>query len=359
MPLVPALPPAAEQVQPITPDAAYAQGVAARRAGRDAEAAALLAGVVRARPDHVDARLNLGLALLALDRLDEAERELEAVVERAPAYADAHLALARIAQRRGDRPTAQQRLARTEALQPGGADAAALRAALERGSEPRWRLDMTVAESDLSGGLSPWRETTLSLTRRLDDRTSVGASVEHTERFGRSDTYLEAVGGRRFGWGGGYVALGGTPDADYRPELALRGGLEAPVGGGFAATLDGSVARFPVGTIRSLQPGLQWTGLSERLTLGARWINTWDETGERQDGYAVRGALTVHPRLTLRAGFADAPETSEGVTTQVVSRSLGVEFGLTERLTLRLNGVDEDRGAYDRREIGVGLGWRF
>lgn len=359
MPILPALPPAVEQVQPASPDQAYAQGVALRRAGRDAEAAALFAEVLRQRPADVDARLNLGLSLLALGRLDAAERELNTVVEQAPAYADAHIALARIAQRRGDRAEAERRLALAEAARPGDPAVAALRTQLAAPEEPRARIDLSAAESDLSQGLSPWRQVVVGAARRLDDRTTLSASADWTERFDRTDLYLEAGVAHRWSWGATTLSLGGTPDADYRPELSVRGGVERAVGAGWAVTLDGSLSRYPVGTVSSLQPGVQWSDASGRVQLGARWINTWDETDARQTGYALRGAFAVTPRLTLRAGYADAPETDQGITIPVVSHSLGLEFAATERVTVRLNVLDEDRGAFDRREIGLGLGWRY
>lgn len=359
MPILPALPPAAEQVQPATPDQAYARGVALRGEGRNAEAAALFAEVLRQRPADIDARLNLGLALLALGRLDDAERELGTVVEQAPAYADAHIALARIAQRRGDRAAAERRLALAEAARPGDPAVAALRTQLATPKEPRTRIDVSVAESDLSQGLNPWREVMVGIARRLDDRTTLSASADWTERFDRTDLYLEAGVGHRWSWGGTTLSLGGTPDADYRPELSVRAGVERPVGTGWAVTLDGSLSRYPVGTVSSLQPGVQWSDASERIQLGARWINTWDETDARQTGYALRGAFAVTSRLTLRAGYADAPETDQGITIPVVSYSLGLDYAATERVTVRLNALDEDRGAFDRREIGLGLGWRY
>ena len=199
----------------------------------------------------------------------------------------------------------------------------------------------------------------VGVARRLDERTTLSGSADWTERFGRTDLHVEAGVARRWSWGATTLSVGGTPDADYRPELSVRGGLERPVGAGWAVTLDGSLSRYPVGTVSSLQPGVQWSDASGRIQLGARWVNTWDENDARQSGYALRGAFAVHPRLTLRAGFADAPETDQGVTIPVVSRSLGLEFAATERVTVRLNLLDEDRGAFDRREIGLGLGWRY
>ena len=358
MPIVQTPPPVAEQVSPVPAQTAYERGVAARRAGRAGEAAALLAEAVRARPDDVDARLNLGLALIALDRVEEAERELTLVVQAAPNYADAHLALARAASRRGDREAVERHLARVQALDPRNPEIARLRQDDET-SQDAWRADVRLARSDLSAGLDPWDEASVAVARRIDPRTTLAASAEMTRRFGRRDVYVEVLASRRFGWGGGYLAGGGAPDADHRAELALRVGLEVPIGHGVAGTLDASLSRFPVGTITSVQPGLLWSSADGGLVASARWINTWDEADTRRDGYALSASARLTTRLVLRAGYADAPETSEGVATPVVARSLGFDVMVAQGVVFRATAVQEDRGAYDRREVSLGLGWRF
>ncbi|MDQ3126561.1 MAG: tetratricopeptide repeat protein, partial [Pseudomonadota bacterium] len=78
------------------PGRLYASAVADRLAGRPAEAVTKLEQVLAMRPDDVDARLNLGLALLALGRLEEAEAALLAVTRQTPDYTDAWMGLARV-----------------------------------------------------------------------------------------------------------------------------------------------------------------------------------------------------------------------------------------------------------------------
>lgn len=339
------------------PQALYEAAVADRRAGRPAEAVARLEAVLAARPDHLDARLNLGLALLALDRLDEAEAAFAAVAARAPAYADARAGLARVAQRRGDLATARREAAEGVRLAPGDPEAAALARSLAE--PPRWRLDVGVARSELSGGLPDWSEARVAVSGALDERWSAALAVEATERFDNRDTYVEGRLDRRFGRGGAYVLLGGAPDADYRPELILGLGGEARLTERLTATLDASTARYPTGAVTSVQPGLRVEVLPDRLQLAARWIVVRDEGGETRQGWAVQSRWQATPRLGLRLGYADAPESSEGVTVDVAAWSLGADIGVTDRLTLRLGVVSEDRGAYDRREAAVGFGLRF
>lgn len=339
------------------PQALYRAAVADRQAGRPAEAVAKLEQVLLARPDDVDARLNLGLAFLALGRLDEAESAFSTVVARAPDYADAHGGLARVAQRRGDLATARREAAKAAQLAPDDPELGALVQSLD--PPPLWRIDVSGSRSTLSGGLPDWLEARFSVSRALSDQWNVVFAIEATERFNDRDTYVEGRFDRRLARGSVYVAAGGAPDADYRPEALLGFGGQWQFARRIAGTLDGSAARYRSGSVTTVQPGVLVDIVPGRLQIAARWIHVRDEAGDPRDGYALQSRWQAADRVALRLGYADAPETSEGVTVDVVAWNAGLDFELTERVTLRLTGVSEDRGAYDRREASVGLGMRF
>ena len=253
-------PPAIVQADP---QSLYRAAVADRLAGRPDAAVAKLEQVLASRPDDVDARLNLGLALLALDRLAPAETAFRDVVERAPNYAEAWSGLARIAQRRGDLNAAQ-----------------------------------SLAEQ----------------ARRA---------------------------------------------APESAEIALLVGGEVRLGGTLNATLDASIARYPIGTVTGVHPGLATELADGRLRLATRWINVWDENDDYRNGWAATARWQATDRFALRLGYADAPESSDGATVEVSAWNVGTEIGLTERLVLRLDYLSEDRDAYDREAVSLGLGWRF
>lgn len=352
--VLPEPPPAVLQVEP---GSLYSSAIADRLAGRPAEAVAKLEQVLAARPGDVDARLNLGLALLALDRLDEAEAAFEQVTDRAPTYADAWLGLVRVEQRRGDLAAARDHLQRAEAAAPGSAEAAVLRRALQ--PEAAWRVDMNAARSRLSGGLPDWSEARVAVSRRLDDLWAGGLAVESTERFGDRDVYVEARVDRRFARGAAYVGVGGAPDADYRPEIGVSAGGHIRLAGNLAATFDASWARYPTGAVTGLHPGLALDLAGGRIQLSGRWINVRDERGDYRSGHAATARWQATERLALRLGYADAPESSDGSTVDVAAWSAGADVGLTDRLVLRAGYLSENRDAYDRRELSLGLGWRF
>lgn len=334
----------------------YDTAVADRRAGRHAAALAGFQAALEADPGNLDARLGLGLTLLSLARLDEAETAFETVLVTAPDYVDARLGLAQVARRRGDPTEARRQLTLVERLAPDRDDVRTLAAALD---EPVWRIDLDVSRSRLSQGLAAWSSERVAATRRLDDRTFAGFSVERTERFDDADVYLEGQLDRRWGPVSAYIAIGGAPEADYRPERALRVGGTMSLGLGMGATIDAGVARYPTGTVHNIQPGLIAGLASDRLVFAARWIQVWDEQDRNRSGYGVRAtaALTDRSRLTL--SYADAPESSEGVTVDVRATGIGLEVDLMDRVTGRMTVIQEDRASYDRDEIAFGVGVRF
>jgi YaiO family outer membrane protein len=362
--LASAAPPAPAQ----DPAAAYSEAVAARRTGDPARAVELLRGVVAARPEDADAHLQLGLALMALGKEAEAEAALRRTLAIAPAYDDARIALARLAQRRGDREAAINEL---ERVGPANIEAAGLREQLSAGAagtqsspEHRWSLNLDGSYSSLDRGQSDWREGSAELRYHADARTSFGASVQAARRFGATDVYGEVRVDRRVSGGASvYASLGGTPNADFRPEwqagaggsVRLRKGPAATV-----ATLDARHANYRAGGISTLTPGVEQYLAGGKAWITGRWINIFEENGGHHGGWLARGDVMATRRLRLFAGVADAPDLDRGIVTETTSLFGGASYDLDARTTLRFSAARENRetGA-DRLQLGIGLGLRF
>lgn len=342
-------------------DPAYMAAVNARTEGRLAEALALFDRLSRERPQDADVWLNLGLTNLALRRYDEADNAFETALRLAPTYRDARIGYARSALFRGRPALARDRLA---PLSDDG-EVAILRTQITAAIEDRpaaWRLDVAHARSELSDGLGHWTATTVAVGQRSGG-ISLSASAERTTRFGRTDVYLEVLGARTFASGvDAWVALGGAPDADYRPKASIRGGGSKAIGasGDWTVRLgaDGAWARYAVGDVDSLQPNLS-AAWKDRFTLSGRVFLTLDERDDFRRGYAVRGEWRPTDRLRLYAGWADAPESSDGRTVTVRAASASVAIDLTPRLTIQAGFAHEMRDAYDRDELALALTTRF
>jgi YaiO family outer membrane protein len=340
----------------------YEEAVAARQAGNPATAATLLRRLVGAEPGNADAQLQLGLSLLALGQLDEAEAAFGRTLAIAPAYADAQIGLARIAQRRGD---SRRALALLGQVDPANREAVELRAALGTpgtGAQPI-QLDLDLSWSELDGPAPDWREASLRVRVPASERTAITAAAELSRRFSRTDLYGELRVDQRVGRHDGiYVLVGATPDADFRPEWQVGAGgfLRLRDGGSpTILTLDARQAHFFAGDIQTVSPGVeQYFG--ERFWATARLINIFDERGDLETGWLLRGDVLATERLRFFAGAADAPDTSEGVVIETFSLFGGLSYDLNDRFAMRVSVAHEDRqtGA-DRLQLSLGVGTRF
>jgi YaiO family outer membrane protein len=344
----------------------YDEAVTARRAGNNERARVLLEQVVAAEPRNSDAHVQLGFAMLALGRLADAERTFRQALAIAPDYQDARIGLARVAQRRGDRAAA---LAELEAIDPFNREAGALRAELQRGEEragpqPRNSLDIDLAYSDLEGGRPDWKEGSIRLRHQATPATAIGAGLEVFRRFGLTDVYGELRLDQQLSDAATvYVSLGGTADADFRPEWQIGAGGSVRVAPGpnpTVLTLDARQAHFRSGDIQTLNPGVEHYFGGGRAWLAVRWINIFDEDGDHESGWLARGDLQMNRKVRLFLGAADAPDTSEGVVTETFSLFGGLVYDLDQRRTVRVSLAHEDReGGGDRLQLSLGMGVRF
>jgi YaiO family outer membrane protein len=347
------------------PEQLYRDGVAARHAGETGRAVTLLRQVVAAQPDNADAQLQLGLALLAEGQLGAAEAALRRTLEIAPDYEDARIALARLEQRRGNRDAARAML---EPINPANSEAAGLRAQLAAPAEEtayRWQMNVDASYSDLEGAnRRDWQEGSVQLRYQATDDTAVGGAVEVSRRFGETDTYGEVRIDHRLSDGAGvYVTVGGTPNADFRPEWQIGAGGSFRVAAGenpTSLTIDARQAHYRAGDIQTVSPGVEQYLGGGRAWLTARWINIFDENGDHHGGWLARGDVMASNRFRLFAGIADAPDVSEGVVTETFSIFGGAAYELSDRATLRFSLAHEDRETgSDRLQAGIGLGLRF
>jgi len=341
---------------------AAARGRALRLSGHPADAIPLLQAAAREHPEDADVLLDLGLAYSVAGRLAEAEQTLDAAAHLAPAYPDLQVARARLAYFRQDFAEAQMRLSPVLAAHHENPEARELAMQIARaradGATP-WRLDASYSAARLSRGLPGDRDAVVALGRSFAGGGAASVMVERLRRLGLDDTYGELqVASRR-----GYLVLGGASRPYLRPRWTVRGGvtgLARPLDRRWALQFGAELtwSRYPVGDVRAISPTVTLSA-GEALSLSARWINLVDERNDYRSGYALRGAWRAARRLRLQAGWADAPESSDGVTQPVRTASLGAAFELDRKTTLRLDGAHEHRRAYDRDELGLSVMHRF
>lgn len=313
----------------------YQAGVAARLAGRPADARNMLATWLQRHPNDVDAQLQLALAELALGNLDAAETGFEEVLAQAPDYADARDGLAAVAARRAS------------AVAPN-----ARRSILVEG-----------AVSDLEGSAADWREAAIDLEVPAGLRGTLGGRAAYYRRFGLDDVELVARAGFHPSddlWL--RVFAGGTPNADFRPEVEFGGGVDLRISHQAATvlTLDAAYQRFPLQDVVTINPGVVQYLPGGKAWITLRGIATVADGGPLEVGGLVRADYAPRENWRLFAGIANGPDTDLGVVTRVTSAFTGLEAPIGKRFSL-VGSLSRDwrHVGPDRTEARLGLKARF
>lgn len=228
-----------------------------------------------------------------------------------------------------------------------------------------WRIDINIAQSELTEDLPAWRETLLAVGRGFNDGWAATARLEASERFDRNDLYGEVRVDRALGEASSaYLTLGLGPGAEFRPEAAFRFGGAAWVAGSHDARttlqIDLDWARYSrAGEIQTLKVGVERWFADGRASLNGRWIGLLDDAREKRTGFSIGGSWRTHDRLDLRFIYADAPESDQGLTVEVRTLALGATLEVSDAFSLRAWVTSEERKAYDRSELSLGAAWRL
>ena len=309
---------------------AYDRAVAARQADRPRDAVALLEPWLADHPGDVDARVQLGYALLSLGELDRAESEFRRVLATSPDYRDASDGLAAIARRR-----AEPRPQRGFVLVEGAID--------------------TVA-----GSAQDWNELGIALSAPLGERDTLDLGANWYRRFGIDNTSLSGLWTHRAAddlW----LRLGGlaTPEAVYRPKVALTGGLDYRVTGGADPTvlsLDARWEEFPLQQIWTIAPAATRYFGGGRFSVTARASGVVAEGDRLRIGGLVRGDYVPSDRTRFFLGAGAGPDTELGVVTNTRSLFAGGEVAVSGRISLTGSIAREWRdGPGDRTEFRLGV----
>lgn len=312
----------------------YDAAVAARLDGRAAEAKQRLEAWLTLQPGDLDARIQLAYADLALGNLDAAEAGFRAVLAEAPGYADARSGLDLVSARR---------------IAPADG----------------WKMQVQIegAISDLGGNSAGWSEAALGFAAKPSDTTVVDSRLSLYRRFGLNDfefTGRLSVRASENLWI--RASAGITPNADFRPEFELGGGLDVRIEAspGTVFTLDGGYQEFPAQTVIKVQPGLVQYLPGGRYWITLQGIGIKANDGRFQIGALVRADATPAPGWRFFVGGSEGPDTDLGVVARVTSLFAGGEAPLAQRVALTGSVTRDwrDTGS-DRSELRMGLRVRY
>lgn len=223
-----------------------------------------------------------------------------------------------------------------------------------------WRVDADFAQSGLSGGLPDWREASLQAARALSHEHIFSVRFEHIERFDVREGYGEIrLDQAHEDASTFYLAIGGGPDAVFRPRASVRVGATFSVSPGPILLADAAMFDYATGPTHVLKLGLEHVWFEQRLILHSQLIGSRDRNEDLHSGYAFGARWVAHERITFRATFADAPEFDGQVMADVRAASLGVWLEINADTQLRASLLQEEREVYSRTELGFGFARRF
>lgn len=330
-------------------DDLYKQGVAARIAGRHGSAVDILNQVLAREPANVDARLQLGLALVARRRYDAARREFNRVLEAAPDYDDARLGLARVAFFRGDLAEARRELDTLRRRSPDNAEAKAIEAQVARAaaagkvrrpiaSDQAERTAEQQAEAGKAGEAA--KATRDARARAAAEAAAKARAAEAQERRIRQGRLLRRAG--RFA----------------EAERLFRSALDAtPRNGDVFVDLGLALAfqnRFDEAR-KAFEQALRLAPGSPDAILGLARIdlytNSLDSAKNRVDGVLAKlptsaDALSLKARIRLAQGDAEGAEADFRRLVATNPRELDYQLGLGDSLRAQLRD-QEARIAYE------------
>lgn len=313
--------------------------------GQYTEAHRDLSSLLTEHPGNPDLHLALGNVEYYKGDLDAAQSQYEIVLSRAPGYTDAQNGLANVQKARDSQKTRESKP--------------------DDSGKKHWRIDGGIGGSyfdEDANELSEWNDQFLRV-EYSPENFSYHASTQRYDRFGTSDIELRAgiADAVRGGWDWG-VEVGGTPNADFRPDYSIGGRL------GRTLNLENGIVLYPnvnvkyddysTGDIQTVLPDLT-AYFDNGLILTGRLIATFQDDEDDQLGWLVEGRKSVTDRLQLKIGYARAPEAVDGLAITTESLFGGLTYAVRDDLDLHLNLSRDDReDVYVRNSANVSFTYK-
>lgn len=243
--------------------------------------------------------------------------------------------------------------------------------AIANGEEAKkqWQASAGYSNSSFSrSDRKDWHEKNIALVRRINDETSINFTFADAKRFA---TYDGSIGGgvsHNFANGAyGNISFYVTPNADFlaRYGVAGDGGVKIWEGGSImgptVATLNILHKDYASGDSENVDPGFVQYMAKMPVWISAKWINSFSKKpAKRVAGYSLKADWQASESLRPFAGYSFAPETDNGVVTNVITKSGGIIYDINPDTSVRIDYALEDRkDSYLRNIYSLGFSRRF
>lgn len=356
---------------PLDTDLQLARGRVLAWSGRLGEAEQVFRGILARHPTNLEAQNMVGRVLTWRKRYDAAEAVYANILAAAPSDADALIGRGDVARFQERYDEARGFYERALAVDPGSAELARRLAAM-RGAG-RWRFDGGYEHSFFAGDLrADWSTWHAALRYAADRRTGLALGLEHSRRFGLTDTQITGTVDRRFSDAAtGYARLSATPSADFYAKHMLAAGGTWRVRGGEGEHLpllmlaDYRAATYAPGTAHSLWLGLTQY-LSGRTALTARILATRNLNHRWTDGWMLRLDREPADHWRWHLGYVDSNESLSSTvvdfTRELRTRAVfgGIYYEFSPVFGVRLDLTHEWAGGLpDRNAVNASFTTRF
>ncbi|MCW5547510.1 MAG: tetratricopeptide repeat protein [Opitutaceae bacterium] len=352
-------------------DLQLARGRVLAWSGRLGEAENVFRAILARQPENLEAQNMVGRVLTWRKRYDAAEAVYTNILTVAPSDPDALVGRGDVARFQERYDEARGFYQRALAVDPGSAELARRLAAM-RGAG-RWRFDGGYEHSFFAGDLrADWSTWHAALRYAADRRTGLALGLEHSRRFGLTDTQITGTVDRRFSDAAtGYARLSATPSADFYAEHMLAVGGTWRVRGGEGEHLpllllaDYRAATYAPGTAHSL-----WLGVTQyvsgRTALTFKGLVTRNLNRRWTDGWQIRLDREPADHWRWHLAYVDSNESLSSTvidfTRELRTRAVfgGIYYEFSPVFGVRLDLTHEWAGGLpDRNAVNASLTTRF
>lgn len=225
-------------------------------------------------------------------------------------------------------------------------------------------IGLRVNREHLTGGRSPWQDQTLEVLHQFDKRKLVLGTLQHTERFGLSDTSASLAGYVPLSAQlTGYLEYGASSTHRVLPRDAFRVQLARALAGGWGIAGGLKHVRYDSAEIDVLDLTVERYFSDYRAAFTA--LPSRSNVAGNATSYRLQFGYYYGERNNIQLVFGDGTEVdrptavNQVLATQVRSLGLYGRHWFGQSLAFEYGAGHAVQGTYTRRSLDAGLRYRF